>query len=161
VVTVPDVPSRWKRAWRRCGDQAVAPVEGAQPRRDIGSTIAAKISRVTVAAAESLGERDDADRQRGPRDDMRGQARRAMARDVDQRDLGRAAADVEQDDAVGVALDQRAAAGDGEPRLGLAVDDLELEARLAFDAVEELGPVRCRAAGLGGDQPRLRILRLR
>ena len=40
-------------------------------------------------------------------------------RQVDQRDLGGAAADVEQHDAVGVALDQRAAAGDGEPRLGL------------------------------------------
>ena len=47
--------------------------------------------------------------------------------EVDQRDLRRAAADVEQHHARGLAVDQRAAAGDGEPRLGLAVDDLQLE----------------------------------
>ena len=59
-------------------------------------------------------------------------------RDVDQRDLGGAAADVEQHDAVGVVVDQRAAARDGQPRLGLAVDDLEVEPGLGLDAVEEL-----------------------
>ncbi len=52
-------------------------------------------------------------------------------RDVDQRDLGRAAADVEQHDAVGVALDQRAAARHRQPRLGAAVDDLERQPGLA------------------------------
>ena len=75
-------------------------------------------------------------------------------RDVDQRDFRRAAADVEQHDAVGVVVDQRAAARDGEPRLGLAVDDLEIEPGLGLDAVEEFAAVFGRAAGLGGDQPR-------
>jgi hypothetical protein len=49
---------------------------------------------------------------------MRGKPRRALAAEVDQRDLGRAAADIEQHDAIGIALDQRAAAGHGEPRFG-------------------------------------------
>ena len=48
------------------------------------------------------------------------------------------------------------AAGDRQPRLGLAVDDLELEPGLALDAGEELAAVLGRAAGLGGDQPRAR-----
>ena len=73
--------------------------------------------------------------------------------EVDPDELRRAAADVEEDDAGGVRVDQRGAAGDGEPRLGLARDDLEREAGLLADAVDELRAVLGRAAGLGGDQP--------
>ena len=51
-------------------------------------------------------------------------------------------------------LDQRAAAGDRQPRLGLAVDDLEVEPGLGLDRAQEFFAVLGRAAGLGGDQPR-------
>ena len=54
---------------------------------------------------------------------------------------------------VGVADRSAACSRRGEPRLGLAVDDLELEPDLARDALEEFGAVLGRAAGLGGDQP--------
>ena len=47
----------------------------------------------------------------------------------------RAAADVEQDDALGLRIDQRRAAGRGEPRFGFAIDDLELDADLVAHAV--------------------------
>ena len=52
-------------------------------------------------------------------------------------------------------LDQRAAAGDGQPRLGLAVDDFEVEPGLGRDPREEFGAVaargrpRWRSAGRG------------
>ena len=69
-------------------------------------------------------------------------------------ELGGAAADVEQDHAIGGGIDQRRAAGRGKPRLGLAVDDLEIDADLVADALEEIEAVAGRAAGLGRDQPR-------
>ena len=58
----------------------------------------------------------------------------------EQDELGRAAADVEQDDAARLRVDQRRAAGGGEIGLGLAVDDLELDADPVADDREELGP---------------------
>ena len=84
---------------------------------------------------------------------MIGKPRRAAAGNVEKRDFGRAAADVEEHDAIRVALDQRAAAGNGKPRLGAAVDDLQLDAGLGLHAVEKLGAVLGSAAGLGRHQP--------
>ena len=49
-------------------------------------------------------------------------------------------------------IDQRGAAGDRQLGLRLAVDDLDVEARLGAGALQELRPVVGKAAGLGGDQ---------
>jgi hypothetical protein len=71
----------------------------------------------------------------------------------EQHQLGGAAADVEQDDAAGLRVHQRGAAGGGEVGLGLTVDDLELDADPLADNAEELGTVLGGAAGFGSDQP--------
>ncbi len=52
----------------------------------------------------------------------------------------------------GLGVHQRRAAGRRQPRLGLAIDDLELEPDLLGDAGAELRAVLGRAAGLGRDQ---------
>jgi hypothetical protein len=78
-----------------------------------------------MAAVELFRQGDDADLQRRPGDDMVGQPARAAVLDVDQSDLGRSAADIEQHHGIGVAADQRGTAGNREPRLRLAVDDLQ------------------------------------
>jgi hypothetical protein len=106
-------------------------------------------------AAVALGKRHHADRDRGPGANLR--VRRAIARGqrrAEQHQLGGAAADVEQDDALGMRIDQRRAAGGGEPRLGLAVDDFQLDADLGPHAVEEVDAVGRGPAGFGGDQAR-------
>src|SRR5690606_28592836 len=68
-------------------------------------------------------------------------------------DLGRAAANVEDDDRIGAGRRPRGAAGDGERGLGALVDDLELELGLAPDTLHEVDAVCRRPAGFGGDQP--------
>ena len=55
---------------------------------------------------------------------------RDLVRAVEPHQFRRAAADVEQHRAVGLRIDQRRAAGGGEPRLGLAIDHFQLEAHL-------------------------------
>ncbi|CDX57779.1 hypothetical protein MPL3365_280047 [Mesorhizobium plurifarium] len=132
--------------------EPVATVEGLQPHGHIVDHGGKGLARDS-AAAEALGERDDADGQRRPGDDVVGEPRRTPSGQVDQRDFRRAAADIEQHYALRVALDQRAAAGNGKASLGLAVDDLELQPGLALDAIQKLDTVGGRAAGLGGDQP--------
>ena len=135
--------------------EPVAPVESLEPHRDIVDHGCEGVARHR-AAAKTLGERDDAHRKRRPGDDVVGEPRRALATgEVDQRDLGRAAADIEQHHAARVALDQRTAAGNRKAGLGLSVDDFQLEAGLALDAFEELDAIGGGAAGLGGDQPGL------
>ena len=69
-------------------------------------------------------------------------------------ELGGAATDIEQDHTLGRRIDQRRAAGGGQPRLGLAIDDLQFDADLAADALQEIETVAGRAAGLGRDQAR-------
>ena len=78
--------------------------------------------------------------------------------------LRRAAADVEQDHALRRRIDQRRAAGRGKPRLGLAIDDLELDADLARARAPG---IRCRSSAARQASvaisrarvtPRLRIL---
>ena len=113
-----------------------------------------ELVRRDVAAAVPLADVDHADRQRHPVADAVGHAPAAAVagHEVDPDELGRAAADVEEDGAGGRRIDQRGAAGDGEACLGLARDDLELEPGLGAHALDELGAVLGRAAGLGGDQ---------
>ena len=104
-------------------------------------------------AAMPLGQRHHAERDRYPALDGglgRPAPRRRAAPEPHQ--LGGAAADVEQDDALGVGVDQRRAAGRGEGGLGLAVDDLEVEPDLAQDAGVELVAVLGGAARLCRDQ---------
>ena len=99
------------------------------------------MSRVDELAAEALGQRDDADRQRGPGGDaaLRLEAlatanaasacRRRVQVEPDQ--LGGAAADVEHQREVAAEIDQRGAAGDRQLGLRLAAHDLDVEPGLA------------------------------
>src|SRR5262249_59018936 len=66
------------------------------------------------------------------------------------------AADVDQDYAVGVRINQRRAAGGCQHGFGFTVDDFELEANLVGDAGAEFGAVRRGTTRLGRDQPRTR-----
>ena len=105
-------------------------------------------------AAVTLGERDDADRQRGPADDLRLRRSAASAvRPAEPHQLGRAAADIEQDDAASGRIEQLGATGRRQSRLGRRIDDFEFEAGLVGDAGAELLAILGRAAGRGGDQP--------
>ncbi len=73
---------------------------------------------------------------------MLGKTRRAALGNIDQRDLRGAAANVEQHDCVGLALDQRTAARYRKARFGLAIDDLKLETGLFLHPAKELLAVR-------------------
>ncbi len=83
--------------------------------------------RIDDAAAVTLGEIDDADRQRRPGGDLAGNGAAVVPAPVDQGDLGRAAANIEQHGAVGIAVDQRAAALGGKIGFSAPVDDFEIE----------------------------------
>ena len=86
-----------------------------------------------VAAAEMLGERHDAERDRHPGLDPR---RCVLLGGIalDPHQFGRAAADVEQDGAPSPGVEQRRAADHGQRRLGLAIDNFELNAGFLRDA---------------------------
>ena len=71
---------------------------------------------------------------------------------LDPHQLGRAAADIEQDGATAPGVEQRRAADHRKRRLGLAVDHFEPDAGLGLDAIPKAIGVRGRAAGLGRDQ---------
>ena len=106
---------------------------------------------VDVMAAETLGERDDAEFDRGPDGDAaRALFSRAIGRQPD--DFGGAAADIEQQHAFGLRVGQRAAAERGQPRLRLPVDDFERQPRALVDAFDEFLAIVGRAAGFRGDQ---------
>ena len=79
-----------------------------------------------------------------------------QARQVEPDQFRAAAANVEHQRPVAIAVDQRGAAGDGELRLGLLRHDLDPESGLALDRVDELAAIGGDAAGLRGDQPRPR-----
>ncbi len=103
----------------------------------------------------ALRERDDPDRQRRPRFDLR-QRRPASGRGrtVEPDELRGAAADVEQDDSVRARIDQRRAAGGRQGRFGFTIDDFELETDLRGDAGAEFSTVGRRTTCLGRNQPR-------
>ena len=106
-------------------------------------------------AAVALGECDDANRQRGPADDIgRRRASPTVFRGpVEPHQFRRPAADVEQNDARCGGIEQLGATGRGEPRLGGGVDDLQFDARLPGDAAAELFAVLGGAAGCRGNEP--------
>jgi hypothetical protein len=108
--------------------------------------------RGDVPAAETLGERDDAERDRHPGLDPRRRILHVrIAFDPDQ--FGRAAADVEQDGTPPFCVEQRRAADHGQRGLGLPVDHLEVDAGLGSDPVAKAVGIGGGAAGLGRDQP--------
>ena len=130
--------------------------EPVEQRGDLGDHCRIDLARDQVSAV-ALGERDHADRKRHPGLDpghRRTAPRRRRPLEADQ--FRGAAADVEQEHAIGLRVDQRGAAGGRQPRLGLAIDDLQLEPDLLGDAGAEFGAVHRRAARLGRDQLRPR-----
>ena len=133
VVTVPDVPSRCMWAFSQ---PSVLGHEAVDEGRDLGDHRRVNPRRHVVPAV-ALGERHHAERQRHPGPDRR-QRRAAPAwrRAFETNQLGGAAADVEQDHGVGLRIDQRGTAGRRQSRLGLAIDDLELEPDLLGDACD-------------------------
>ena len=105
-----------------------------------------------VPAAEILGDGDDAERDRHPGFYAR---RRILlvgiAFDPDQ--FRGPAADVEQDGAPPVGIEQRRATDHGQRCLGLAVDHFQLDAGLARHPGPEAVGITGGAAGFGRDQP--------
>ena len=100
-------------------------------------------------AAKPLGEGDDAERQGDRAEDLRHTVAGAMP--AQPHDLGRAAADIEDERVRNARMQQRRAAGDDEPGLLGGGDDLELDADLVAHAVEKLGAILGAAAGFGCD----------
>src|SRR5256885_16477148 len=72
---------------------------------------------------------------------------------VDQYQLGRAAADVEDQRRAVARLEQFVAAEDGQPGLLLRLDDVEDDPRRFAHALDEFAAVGGSAAGLGRDRP--------
>ncbi len=108
-------------------------------------------------AAVALRQRDDAQRQRHPADDVgRRWTAAAGAAPAKPHQFRRAAADIEQDDARRRRVEQFGAAGRGEPRFGRGIDHLEFEPGFVGNTAAEFLAVLSRAAGLGRDQPRPR-----
>ena len=99
-----------------------------------------------------LGQRDDAERNRHPRLDAR-RGVRLVRIALDPHQFGRAAADVEQDGAPPLRVEQRRAADHGERGFRLAVDHLELDASFGCDPVAKTVGIGGGAAGFGRDQP--------
>ena len=83
---------------------------------------------------------------------MRAAGSRASLRPPKPDDLGRAAADIEDDDAFRRRIGQRRTAGDGERRFRALVDDLQREFRLSRDAADEVEPVGGGATGFRRDE---------
>ena len=151
----------------RIGDAAAETVRaleiGQRPRhvRHHGLVILA----ADLAAAMALGEADHADRQRRPGGDaalhfepvVDGAAPGTIELgEIEPDQLRAAAADIEDERPIAIAVDQRGAARDGELRLGLAAHDLDGKTGLAAHAVDELAAVGGDPARLGGDQARAR-----
>ena len=137
-------------------------LEALQPLLRLGDH-GLEIGRRHVTAAKALGQRHDADGQRGPGDhavlrvEPPGKAAVALAvapREVQQDELRGAAADVEHEDEVAAWVDERRRAGHRQPRLHLGCQDLDLEAEPVADAREELSAVLGDAAGFRGDEAR-------
>src|SRR5664279_4512182 len=108
--------------------------------------------RRDVPAAELLGQGDHTERHRHPRLGARGGVLPVrIALDPDQ--FGRPAADVEQNSAPALRIQQRRTADDGECGFRLAVDHFKSDAGLGRDPIPKAVGVQCRAAGFGSDQP--------
>ena len=84
---------------------------------------------------------------------MRGVGVRSFRIAFDPDQFGRPAADIEQDGAASIRIDQRRTTDHRQRRLGLAVDDFKPYAGLGGDAVAKTFRIRGGAAGFGRDQP--------
>jgi len=144
VVTVPEVPSRWK--WRpatRLGD-AVA-------RLERGDGVGHRLDHLgvvdpgDVGAAIFLGQADDAAADRG----LVEQARRPALLHLQPHQLGRSAADVEDDGIGMLRIGQGGTARHREIGFGLPVDHLEFQVKVLADALDEGLAVLGQSAGLG------------
>ena len=131
--------------------QAVAPFEYAEQTRHFIDHRLEHLARY-IPPAEALGQRNHADGERCPGNNVISEPGRTLTRNVNQRDLGRAATNIEQNDTVSIPFDKRTAAGNRQPRLGAAVDDLERQSRFRLDARQKLRAVHRRTAGLRRDQ---------
>ena len=159
VVTVPDVPSRWKFGQsRQVGDLGD---EGRELPLDIGDHGFEDVRRYDPAAV-ALGERDDADLHRVP--GAHPVTQRAVLTPVatpsglaltgQPDDLGGSAADVEENDAFRIRVGETGAAGRREKRLRLPIDDLQRQTGRIPHLRQEGQAVGSRAAGFRGDQTR-------
>ena len=72
---------------------------------------------------------------------------------VDPDQFGRPAADVEDQQLLGLDIDQRRTAGHGQPRLLLRRDDIQRQPGLAVDPAHEIAAVGGAATGFGGHNP--------
>ncbi len=108
---------------------------------------------VTVDAAMALGQRHHAMRQRDPAADLRQRRSAAAFCERSSRTSSEEPPPISNSTAPSAcgSISVRAAGG-GEPRFGLAVDHLELEADVLRDAGAEILAVLGRAAGFGRDQ---------
>ena len=109
--------------------------------------------RYIDTATELLGNRNDARRQRGPRDRIEPQA---VA--LHPQDFGGAATDVEDQCCLCLCVNQWFGAHGGKPGFRLAVDDLEAQAGFLAHPVDEFRSVRRHAAGFRRHQPHTRNL---
>src|ERR1700674_907625 len=101
----------------------------------------------------TLGQRHHAVRQRDPAADLwQGRPAARFLRAVEPNQFRGPTADIKQHRAVSLRIDQWRAAGGGEARLGLAIDDFKLEAHFLRDAGTKVLAVLRRTAGFGGDQ---------
>ena len=108
--------------------------------------------RRDVPAAKMLGQRDDAERDRHPGLDAR-RGVRLVRIALDPHQFGGTAADIEQDGAAPLGIEQRRAADHRQRRFGLAVDHFEPDAGLGRHPLAKLLGIGGGAAGLGRDQP--------
>lgn len=94
----------------------------------------------------AFGKRDDADGQRGPVGDVVGKPVRAILPDLDDGDLRRSAADIEQHDGTRFTADEGGAARNRKAGFRLAADDFEFKPRFPRNTRQKLLAIRRSAA---------------
>jgi hypothetical protein len=100
-----------------------------------------------------LGQRYDAKRRRTPSKDRRAKRIGAHIRGPHPGEFRGAAANIDDERNLGLGLDQAGAAERGKLGLFFRRNDIETEAEILLDSIEECLSVRRRAAGLGSDTP--------
>ena len=142
--------------------QAVLGLERHQHGQDIGDH-GLESFPIDEPSAVALRKRHDAHRQRRPCHDaiLHLQAvdilclRLALVSfEIEPDQLRRASADIEYECKVRACVNERGAAGHGQPGLGLATDHLDIEIGFLPDAAEKMRRVFSQPAGLCGDQAR-------
>ncbi len=163
VVTVPEVPSMCVEPPARRSFNLCSASKGVSMLRDVGRpwrrTCRASTKRPPKRSA-SVTTPTGSDVQAPMQfcTSMRSESERRHVvlapRQIEEDELGGAAADVEHQRIVAAEIDERGAARDGELGLRLPADDLDVEPGLVARPLQELAAVGGEPAGLGGDQPR-------